>query len=467
MAYAHSDRLTALDRSFLDLETANVHMHVGTVGIFEPGPLTEQDGGLDFDGILEFAEAGLKRTPRFRQKLARVPLTGDLAWVDDDHFNLLYHLRHTSLPLPGDSRRLKRLAGRIMSEKLDRTKPMWELWFVEGLEDGNFAIISKVHHCLVDGIAGVDLLAAFMGSDPEYRPEPNDHQWVPRPAPGPVGLLRKELMRRAEIPMRMMRQGTRWLQHPLESGERAMDVAIGVLGTVSNAMKGASATPFNVPIGPHRRFDWARFDMSEMREVEDKFGGTLNDIGLACVAGAVRSHLAHHDVPLDDIDFRVLIPVSTRTEEERGALGNRVSLLVAHLPVSESDARRRLERITEETRRLKRSSQITGAELLEELSDWTTAALITEPSRLAATRRTFNMVVTNVPGPPMPIYLAGSRMAACYPLVPLFENQGVGVALFSYRNELHWGFNADWDVVPDLHDFVLAVEQEFQTIRKL
>jgi WS/DGAT/MGAT family acyltransferase len=207
--------------------------------------------------------------------------------------------------------------------------------------------------------------------------------------------------------------------------------------------------------------------MAAMREVKDKLGGTLNDVALACVAGAVRKQLAAHGSALEGIDFRVMMPVSTRTDDQRGKLGNRVSLLVAQMPVGEKDARRRVEAVVEETRRLKKSSQVTGAEALEELSDWTSPALITGASRMAASRRAFNMVVTNVPGPPKPIFLAGARMLASYPLVPLFENQAVGIALFSYDNVLHWGFNADWDAVPDLHDFVLAVEQEFETLRKL
>jgi WS/DGAT/MGAT family acyltransferase len=183
VAYTHYDRLTALDSSFLDLESTGVHMHVASVGIFDPGPLLREDGGIDFDQVLRVTEAGLFRAPRFRQKLASVPVTGHPVWVDDPHFNLLYHVRHTSLPLPGDERRLKRLVGRIVSQKLDRTKPMWELWFVEGLEGGRVALISKVHHCLIDGISGVDLLGAFMGSDPDRRLELVEHRWIPRPPP--------------------------------------------------------------------------------------------------------------------------------------------------------------------------------------------------------------------------------------------------------------------------------------------
>ena len=233
------------------------------------------------------------------------------------------------------------------------------------------------------------------------------------------------------------------------------------------ALTPASQTLFNVPIGPHRRFDWTRFDLGVVREVKQKFGGTINDVVLCCVAGAVRAHLKAHGTLVDPIDFRAFIPVSTRSREERGKLGNRVSFLAAPIPVDEEDPKRRMEQVVERTRKLKSSGQAKGAEAFETFSDWTSSALITGLSRLAASRRSYNLVVTNVPGPPMPVYLAGARMLASYPLVPLFENQGLGVALFSYEDRLLWGFNADLDAVPDLHDFVLAVDHEFEILRKL
>ncbi len=466
-AYTHAERLTALDASFLDLETPAVHMHVGSVGIFDAAPLARQDGGLHFELVCDLAEAALRRMPRFRQKLAHVPLTGQPVWVDDDRFNLLYHLRHTALPMPGDVRRLKRLAGRIMSQKLDRSKPMWEMWFVEGLEDGRFAVVSKVHHCLVDGISGVDLLSAFMGPDPDYRPEPSDHRWIPRPAPAPVDLLGREIARRAGLPLRLLRQASAAARKPLRSAETAVHAAAGFAKSLSGTLTPASETPFNVPIGPHRRFDWTRFDLGVVREVKERIGGTVNDVALSCVAGAVRSHLAAHRRSLDGTEFRVAVPVSTRTAEQRGKLGNRVSLLVAPLPVGEADPARRAQRVVEQTRTLKASGQTEGAEAFEELSDWTSTRLITGLSRLAASRRAYNLVVTNVPGPPRTIYLSGARMLAAYPLVPLFENQALGIALFSYDGGLHWGFNADWNALPDLHEFVATLEQEFETLRKI
>jgi len=204
-----------------------------------------------------------------------------------------------------------------------------------------------------------------------------------------------------------------------------------------------------------------------VREVKQKLGGTINDVVLACVAGAVRDYLGGRSDNLDEIDFRIFVPVSTRSDSERGKLGNRVSLLVARLPVDEADPRRRMARVVEETRRLKGSDQVKGTNMVEELSDWTATAVLTRFSRLAASRRAYNMVVTNVPGPAFPVYLSGAKLLTSYPLVPLFSDEALGIALFSYDGGLHWGFNADWDAVPDLHTFVEQVEAEFETLRKL
>ncbi len=441
-------------------------MHVASIGIFDPGPLARDDGSIDFEQVLRVAEAGLFRAPRFRQKLGSVPLTGRQVWVDDPHFNLLYHVRHTSLPIPGDERRLKRLVGRIVSQKLDRSKPMWELWFVEGLEGGRIALISKVHHCLIDGISGVDLLSAFMGPDPDRRPDLVDHRWVPRPPPGPLQMVGDEITRRVTLPGRIAGSLVRGLQKPTQTWRDASHTVSGFGEGLLETLTPASETPLNVPIGPHRRFDWTRFELDAIKEVKQRLGGTLNDVVLACVAGGVRRFLARRGLDLSEIDFRAFVPVSTRTSEQRGRLGNRVSMLIVPLPVNEPDARIRIERISERTTELKGSGRTEGTEWIEEVSDWTTTSLLTGFTRLAASRRSFNMVVTNVPGPKVPVYMNGARLLESYPLVPLYENQALGVALFSYDGALHWGFNADWDAIPDLHDFVQDVEIEFETLRK-
>jgi WS/DGAT/MGAT family acyltransferase len=467
MGYTHYDRLTALDAAFLDLESPSVHMHVGSVGIFDAAPLTLPDGGLDMAKIRALAGPALRRHTRFRQRLVRVPLFGRPVWVDDPRFNLEYHLRHTSLPEPGDERLLKRLAGRIFSQKLDRGKPLWEMWCVEGLEGDLFAVITKVHHCMIDGISGADLMAAFIRSDGETGDGGDEDRWLPRPAPGEARLLAEEVVRRATVPARMGKRLPEALLRPRALAGAALRSTEAVAQLLASGFRGASPTPLNVGIGPHRRFDWTRFDMGTVKEVKERLGGTVNDVVLTVVAGAMRRFLRGRGVAVDELDFRVLVPVSTRTKDQRGKLGNRVALMTARLPVNEDDPQTRFELVSEQTARLKASRVVEGGEILEELSDWTGSGLLAEFGRLGAATLSYNMVVTNVPGPSFPVFLAGARMLEIVPLVPLYSNQALGVALFSYDESLFWGFNADWDGVPDLHDLVRATEGEFETLRKL
>jgi len=466
MAYFHYDRLTALDSMFLDLETEAVHMHVGAVATYDARPVRTTAGALDIERIFAHADKALRKTPRFRQKLSHVPLFNRPVWVDDDRFNLLYHLRHTSLPRPGDIRQLKRLAGRIMSQKLDRGKPLWEMWFVDGVEGDQFAVISKVHHCMIDGISGVDVISAIMAAEP-HAGLPPAKPWVARPAPAARDLLRGELTRRAVLPLALLKGGQELLQRPSETVESVVDTLRGLGEAARLAINPASPTPLNTEIGPHRRFDWVRLDIDAIDGIRQRVGGTINDVVLATVAGAARRFLRERGVNVNKLDFRAMVPVNLRGDAERGALGNRISFLMAQLPVDERDPYKRYKRVMDTTHRMKRSSQIRGGEALEELSDLTFSQLMVQYAKLSTRNRFANIVVTNVPGPRTPVYLLEARMREIYPVVPLFENQAVGVALFSYDGGLHWGFNSDWDAVPDLHDLVDATAAEFGLLRKM
>jgi len=467
MSYAHHERLSALDATFLALESPNVHMHVGAVHLFQGDPLRAADGSLDFERIRGLSEPALRRSGRFRQRLGHIPWFGHPVWLDDPRFNLDYHLRHTSLPEPGDSRQLKRLAGRIFSQKLDLHRPPWEMWIVEGLEDGRFAVITKIHHCVIDGISGADLMAGFMQGSAGEPIATSTGRWVPRPNPSDAQLVTEELRRRASLPVKAVAAGLSALQEPLRTLDRARHAVESVAEALSHGLGSASATPLNDEIGPYRRFDWTRLELAAVEQLRSQLGGTVNDIVLAIVAGAMREFLGRRSVSVEGIDFRAMLPVNVRAEDQRGRLGNRVAFLMARLPLQEKDPRARLRCVIETTQELKASSTVAGGELIEELSDWTTGALFAGISRLAATTRSYNMVVTNVPGPQFPVYLAGARMDEIYPLVPLFRNQALGIALFSYNGGLFWGFNADWDAVPDLHDLVLLVHQEFESLSKL
>ena len=464
MSYSHSERLSATDTIFLDIEDAAVHMHVGAVALFESEPLRGEDGRLDFERIRTFADRALHASPRCRQKLAHVPRFEHPVWVDDERFNLDYHVRHTALPPPGELRQLKRLAGRLFSQKLDRGKPLWEMWVVEGLQDGRFAVIMKAHHCMVDGIAGVELLAALLRLDRDAS-LPEDRPFRPRPAPGETRMLFDEVAHRASLPLDLLRGVPDSLLHPGQILSSLRESASSLGETIAAGLAPTADTPFNVDLGPYRRFDWIRIPVSRVKEIRKHLGGTLNDVVLATVAGAVGRflHLRGTDFDTDDV-FRVMVPVSVRRKDQHGHPGNRVVNFLARLPVDERDPRRRLERTIETTRELKSTRRVVGAELLEEIADRTFDGLLTGFVQLAANTHAYNMVVTNVPGPPRPVYLLGAQLEEIYPLVPLFAGQGLGIALFSYDGDLCWGFSADWDAFPDLHDFARDIGKEFDRL---
>jgi WS/DGAT/MGAT family acyltransferase len=471
MAYAHYERLSALDASFLELEDANAHMHIGSVGIFDAAPVTNESGGLDMERLLALAEIGVRKQERFLQKLAWVPGIGQPIWVDDDRFKLSYHVRHTCLPEPGKIEQLKRLAGRIMSQQLDRGKPLWEIWFVEGLEGGRFAVITKVHHCVADGVTGASLLSGWMGPDPSWEPKPAP-EWIPRPAPRGQRMLVGELARRASLPLVVAGGVARALSRRVQGdsgGSPAASVWQGLEGireAAASVFDPASETIFNVPIGPHRRLDWCRFDLERVRSVKQRLGGTVNDVVLACVADATGGFLQRRGIALDDLDFRVIVPVSLREDASDGSAGNRVSSLIVPLPLKEKDPRLRYKQISESTRALKRSAQRHGAETLAGLADLTFSSLMTRMAQLGLWSRAANMIVTNVSASPEPVYMLGARLLESYPVVPLAASQTLGIALFSYHDGLYWGLNSDWDEMPDLYGFVEGLRTGFEALEK-
>jgi diacylglycerol O-acyltransferase / wax synthase len=467
MGYSHAERLSALDASFLELEDPRVHRHVGAVVVFEAAPLRGEDGGLDVDRIRELVDASLHGMPRYRQRLAHIPVFDWPVWVDDEHFNLLYHVRHVGLPRPGTERQLKRLAGQLLGQPLDRSKPLWELWVVEGLEGDRFAIVSKTHHCMIDGVGSAELMASSMQLAPDGA-VPGAHgapRWVPRPAPGPTDLFVAEAARRAGGVFGLARSVLAALRDPRGAVDTLREGAESVGEALVAGLRRSSPTPLNVEIGPHRRFDWLRFELAEVREVKERLGGTVNDVVLAVVAGALRHFLAARGEDVGALDFRVLLPVNVRRRGDR-AMGNRVTLMATRLPLDEHEPGRRLQRVVEATRQLKRSHQARGVELIEEMSDWTATSLFTLMARLGVRSRPFNLVVTNVPGPQQTAYLLGAPLRAVYPLVPLYGNQALGIALFSYDGGLFWGLNADWDALPDLHEVAEALGTSFEQLRK-
>ena len=460
------DRLSVVDGSFLAIEGPNTHQHVAAVTVFEAGSLGGgRDGGLDFDRVRAYVASRLHLIPRYRQRIVPVPLGTRHVWADDEHFNLDYHLRHTSLPRPGSDDQLRRLAARIVSQPLDRARPLWEIWVVEGLAGGDrFALIAKTHHCMIDGISGVDLMAVLLSPSPD-EPAAEAPPWTPRPSPTRLQLFRDEMLRRARESMSLARALPLGAQQVRAVAASAWE-SVGALGeTLLAAARPASETPLNRPIGPHRRFDWLVLDLEDVKAVKNRLGGTVNDVVLATVAGALQRFLERRRVNVEALEIRASVPVSLRPAAGRGTLGNQIALWVTPLPIAERDPLRRLARVRETTARLKDSRQTLGAQVLTAVSEWTSSTLLSLAVQLSMRSRPFNLVVTNVPGPQVPLYLLGAPLLECYPMLALLPSQGLGIALFSYAGKLCWGFLADFDLVPDLHDVVRAVAASFEELR--
>jgi diacylglycerol O-acyltransferase / wax synthase len=449
-----SDRLTGLDASFLHLEDASSHMHVAGVMIFEGPP-------PPYEELLGAIERRLGLVPRYRQRLAFVPLgQGRPRWVDDPHLNLRYHVRSTALPAPGSEKQLRDLAGRVFSQQLDRDKPLWEIWLVEGLEDDRFAVLSKTHHALVDGISGVDIMSVLFDTSPEpAAPTDTGERWLPRPLPSPAQLFGEALLERATIPGELVRSARAVFRGPLRVLEGARDAAVGVGAMAWAGLNPAPTTPYNTSIGPHRRFTWVRANLADLKAIKNELGGTVNDVVLATIAGALGKHLRRRGQNTDGLEMKAMVPVSVRADVERGALGNRVAAMMAPLPVWCQEPVARLDIVSEELKGLKSGGQAVGAQVLTELSGFAPATVMGQASRLMARQRFFNLVVTNVPGPQIPLYLAGRRMLDPFPMAPLPKGQALGVALLSYAGRINFGLLGDYDAMWDLEEFAEDVRE--------
>jgi diacylglycerol O-acyltransferase len=449
-----SDRLTGLDASFLHLEDATSHMHVAGVCIFEGSP-------PPYEELLEAIDRRLGLVPRYRQRLAFVPFgQGRPKWVDDPHLNLRYHVRATALPAPGSEQQLRELAGRVFSQQLDRDKPLWEIWLVDGLDGDRFAMLSKTHHALVDGISGVDIMSVLFDTAPEpAAPADTGDRWLPRPLPSAAQLLGEALVERATVPTEIARSIRAVLRGPRLVAEGLRDAAVGVGAMAWAGLNPAPASPYNKSIGPHRRFTWVRVNLSDVKAIKNELGGTVNDVVLATVAGALGKHLRRRGQNTDGLELKAMVPVSVRADVERGALGNRVAAMMAPLPVWCQDPVARLDIVREELKGLKSGGQAVGAQVLTQLSGFAPATVMGQASRVMARQRFFNLVVTNVPGPQIPLYLAGKRMIDTFPMVPLAKNQVLGIALLSYAGRINFGLVGDFDLMWDLDDFTEDVRE--------
>ncbi|MGZ5310569.1 MAG: WS/DGAT/MGAT family O-acyltransferase [Solirubrobacterales bacterium] len=451
-------RLTGLDSSFLHLEQGGAHMHVASTTLFEgPAP--------PYVEFRDHIASRLHLVPRFRQKVRFIPFgQGRPVWVDDPHLNLSYHVRHTSLPAPGSEEQLRSLAARIFSQRLDRSKPLWELSLIEGLEGNRFAIVGKTHHAMVDGVSGVDITSVLfdMDREPEQPPRPPD-TWAPDPEPTGAELLAEALVERAVSPREAARGFRRLLRAPRRAAGHAVEQAVAA-GTFARAGLSAPETPFNVEIGPHRRFAWVRAGLDDLKTVKNEQGGTVNDVILAAVAGALGRYLRSHGYRTEELEMRAMVPVSVRSQDERGALGNRVSSMMARLPVWCEDPVERLHRVSATMGDLKESKQAMGATVMTQLTDFAPPTIAGQAARLQSRQRFFNLVVTNVPGPQFPLYLMGRRMERVFPMVPLAKRQAVCVGIMSYDGQVNFGLIGDYDAMSDLDDLAADLEASIEEL---
>lgn len=436
-------RLRVLDELFTHLEGPNTPMHVGAVAVYEGPPPT-------YDEFLGEVEARLKNVPRFRQKLVSVPFgLGRPLWVDDTHFNPEYHLRHTALPAPGNYEKLRALAARIQSQQLDRSKPLWEMWFVEGLGADRWAVITKTHHAMVDGVSGADLFTVILDLTPEpERVEPE--RWIPDPEPTPDQLIVDALKERVVSPRETIRTVQSVLLDPSTLPNRAYEAVRAVGAFVGGSLDFAPQSSLNQPVGPHRRFETVLADLKDFKSVKDSLGCSVNDVVLAVVSGALRTLFLNRGERVDELELRAMVPVSVRADQDKGALGNQVASIYAPLPLYEDDPLKRLETVHEAMKDLKSSGQAVGAQLLTSLGEFAPPTILAQASRLVARQRAFNLVVTNVPGPQFPLYSFGREMKEVYPVVPLSKNTTICISLMSYNGTIGFGLLGDYDAAADL-----------------
>jgi diacylglycerol O-acyltransferase / wax synthase len=434
------ERLSSQDAAFLHLEDEVNHMHIGSVAVFE-GPPPEP--AL----LQEMLRAHLVGVPRYRQRVHFLPLAlGRPVWVDDPHFNLDYHVRRTALPEPGGDQELRNLVGRVMSQALDRQRPLWETWVIEGLGDGRWAMLSKVHHCMVDGVASAELLSKML--DSERHPDvPRPPHWHAERQPPGAELAIRALADRATGSVSTVR-GV--LGSPQRTVEAARETAHGLL-TMAGVLQPPPRSSLNGPIGPNRRWDWAGAELGDVKRVRARLGGTVNDVVLTAIAGGFRELLASRGESTDR-PVRTLVPVSVRSADERDAYNNRVSAIFADLPVGIADPVARLAAVREQMDHLKHSDEAVAGDVLVNLSGFAPAMLLAVALRTAAQvpQRTVQTVTTNVPGPQRPLYAAARRMLECFPYVPLAGHVRVGVAIFSYDGRLGFGVTGDYDQAPDI-----------------
>src|SRR4051794_1226453 len=452
-----ADRLTPLDASFLHLEDASSPMHVAAAMVFRgPAP--------SYQDLLDHMAARLHLVPRYRQRLAEVPLgQGRPLWVDDEAFDLRFHVRATALPRPGTERELQVLASRVFGQPLRRDRPLWETWLVEGLEGDRFGLLSKTHHAVVDGISGLDVLAVLFAPESDA---PEAAVWRPQAAPSGASLLAGAAAERLAAARDLAAPVAGAVRHPRRLAGAALRTAAGVAAFAQAGLRPAPASPYNAHmIGPDRRFTWVRASLDDIKAIKNRLGGTVNDVALTAVARALRAHLQRRGEGVDELELKAFVPVSLRADDQRTGQGNLVSGMVVPLPVGCTDPVVCLRRIHGHLERGKRSGQTAGAVTLTGLTGFPPPAVIAQAAGAITRQRFINLVVTNVPGPQFPLFLGDRELLDIFPMVPLGRNLGLGVAIASYNGTMNFGLVGDFNLLHDLDDLAGDLDVALEELR--
>ena len=444
MAQGHLDRLSSVDAGFLHQEDGGAHMHIGALGVFAGPPPTGQE-------FRDHLASRLPLLPRYRQRLAYPPLgTGRPLWVEDTSFSLGYHVRHTALPAPGSDEQLRTLTSRIVAQRLDPTKPLWEMWLVEGLASGGFAVIAKTHHAMIDGVAGVDLLTVLFDVTRETSTPVEPKTFSPQPTPDALALLALGARGGLRTLVALGTRGVGLALRPREGLRALAETAAALAETALPLVNGAPPTPLNVKPGPHRTLAIVRTPLADYKAVKAAYGGTVNDVVLTAVAGALGRFLATRGMATEGLELRACVPVSVRRADGHGSLGNEITVMMAPLPVGVTDPVERLAAVRASMRNLKDSRQAEGAKMLTSLENALPPAVLARASRLGFSSRMYNLLVTNVPGPQVPIFMLGRELLELTPLAFLAPEHTLAIAIISYHGAVTYGLLADADADADL-----------------
>ena len=434
------ERVPARDACFLAFERTDLHMHVGGVAIFEAGSLRLTSGMLDLDRIRRYMTGCMESVPRCRQRIARVPFFGTVVWVDDAQFDIGRHVHLVRAPGAGTQADLQTIAGDIFSRPLDRQRPLWEFWFVDGLADrGRFAVVVKLHHCMADGRASIEFMRRFLSTSPDVTfadTEPPPYR--PRPLPTDAALLRHEALRWLRAPAQLARALGHLVRDPGARADLGAKLR-GAAATIWTVLRVTARSSLNRRVGPNRRFAWTAIDMKEVRTLRARYGGSVDDAALGVLTGALERLFAAHSNDDHPTRLRAMAPTSALTRQELQSFGNRVRAPLVTLPLWERSLDERMRRIQKEKEALARHHQGLGWDVLMDVAAWAGTFSQQALMWLATRIRAYNVILTLVPGPHFPLYLMGSKMVELHPMLPLLDHQTVAVGVLRYMGRLHWG----------------------------